>query len=70
MRMEEGEEQMNKKSILAVILKTVLGLACLGLAAYLLLARWWYKDMWALIKGSSPLMLVLVGAVLLAVARD
>jgi len=61
---------MNGKNIISVLVKVVLGLACLGLATYLLIARWWYKDTWMLIKGAAPLALALMGAVLLAVAKD
>jgi len=61
---------MEKKNMFPVILKTALGLVCLGLAAYLLIARWWWKDAWALIKGASPLFLALIGVLFLAVAKD
>jgi len=63
-----AQQSGNKPS--GVVLKVVLGLVFLGLAAYLLIGRLWWKETWVLIKGSVGPFLILAGIITLAIAKE
>ena len=52
------------------IFKVILGLIFLGCAAFLLLKLEWWRETWLFIKGVSAPVLILVGIVILAIARE
>ena len=56
--------------VFGTIFKVILGLAFLGLAAYLLIVRMWWGYTWLVIKGCAGPFLILAGIITLAIAKE
>lgn len=69
---KQEEKKVEGKQVMGTILKVILGLVFLGLAAYLLLAadRGWWRYTWVVIKGCAAPFLVLAGIITLAIAKE
>ena len=68
---EEEKKEMEKKptsEAAKTFFKIILGLIFVigGIA----LAIFWWKDLWTVVKGTLGLFLVMVGAIILAIAKE
>ena len=66
----QEEKKVESSKIMGTIFKVILGLVFLGLAAYLLISRSWWKHTWLLIKGSAGPCLVLAAIITFAIAKE
>jgi hypothetical protein len=64
------ETKQETKNIMGTILKVILGLVFLALAAYLLIVRLWWNHTWLVIKGCAAPFLILAGIITLAIAKE
>jgi hypothetical protein len=55
---------------LKMLVKVIIGLACIGVALFLLIGWKWYIDLWRVFKGCIGPFLILVGAITIAIARE
>ncbi len=67
---KQQEQKGEGKKTMSVILKVLLGLVFLGLAAYLLVARQWWEYTWYMIKAAAGPCLILAGIITLAIAKE
>lgn len=68
-QMAEEVKKAEKKTG-AMLLKVLLGLVFLVLAAYLLIGRSWWQDTWSLIKGCIGPFLALAAVITFAIAKE
>ncbi|MGD0336806.1 MAG: hypothetical protein ABSB18_06880 [Candidatus Omnitrophota bacterium] len=64
------EVKKEEKKTEAILLKVLLGMVFLVLAAYLLIGRSWWRDTWTLIKGCAGPFLALVAVITFAIAKE
>jgi len=64
------ETKKEEKKTASMLLKVLLGLVFLVLAAYLLIGRGWWLDTWKLIKGCAGPFLVLAAVITFAIAKE
>jgi len=67
---KKEEKKVEGKKILSTLLKVILGLVFLGLAAYLMVQWGWWRDSWKLVKGCAGPFLALAGIITLAIAKE
>ncbi|MCM8797388.1 MAG: hypothetical protein NC923_05900 [Candidatus Omnitrophica bacterium] len=64
------EVKKEEKKIVPMLLKILLGIVFLVLAAYLLIGRNWWQHTWLLIKGCAGPFLLLAAVITFAIAKD
>jgi hypothetical protein len=65
---QEEKEKVDVKKIVSTIFKVILGLAFLCLGVWAIIA--WRKDLLLVIRGCIGLLLVLMGIITLAIAKE
>jgi hypothetical protein len=68
---KQEEKKCEGSKTMSMLLKTLIGLACIAAALYLLIGRqWWGYYTLPLIKGCAAPFLVLAGIITLAIAKE
>jgi membrane protein YdbS with pleckstrin-like domain len=67
---KQEENKTEKKNIMPMLLKVVLGIVFLVLAVYLLIGRGWWQHTWILIMGCAAPFLVLAAIITFAIAKE